>query len=162
MVVLTASAGLDVPAPVVGSITARVIAITEPSGEDRIAVGNDDVDVVDVVGPRQRHVVVDELAPRIHEGGDAFRVRHAGVARADHEVADGARVVAAERFGNAVGEVRLADAAEFGAGGVERRVELVVAGAVGGAKRDGGLRRVMRPCPGDWPGQQSLIAGQKK
>jgi hypothetical protein len=74
--------------------------------------------------------VIDELAPGIHEGGDTFRVRHVRIAGADHKIADGARIVAAERDGDAVGEMRFPDTSEFGAGSVEGGIGLIVLRAV--------------------------------
>ena len=78
-----------VPAPVAGSITLRVIGMLEPSGKHRIAVRDGDVDVVDAIGGDEIEVVVDELAPRIHEGRKTVRIGNAGVAFANHIVGDG-------------------------------------------------------------------------
>ena len=80
--------------------------------------------------------MVDELAPGVHERRHTFRVRHISIAGADHEIADGARIVAAERDGDAVGKLRRADAAKFGAAGVELCVGHAVAGAIERPERD--------------------------
>jgi hypothetical protein len=103
--------------------------------ENWVARGHDNVDVVDAVSASERQVVIDELAPGVHERGHAFGVRHVRVSGADHEVADGTRIVAAERDGNAVGKMGIADAPELSAGSVELRIGQVVLQAVEAATR---------------------------
>ena len=98
-----------------------------PGQRDKAASRVEDVDVVDAVGRHQIEVVVDELAPRVHEGGEAVRVGDVGIALPHDLVGNGARVDRLNRFGNAVSKMRRSHPCHVGGCRVE---VLVVIGAV--------------------------------
>jgi hypothetical protein len=104
--------------------------------EHQIAVRHDNVDVMDAVALRQRQIMIDELAPSIHESRQALRVRHVRVALADDKIADGARIRSLKQVGNAVREVRGTDAFNGRTGGVDVGMRGRVAGPVYRPVRD--------------------------
>ena len=77
--------------PVAGSTIARVIAITEPSAKTASPAGTRMSMWVEP-GRVSVEIVIDELAPGIHHPGDALGFGDAGIALADHHIADHPRV----------------------------------------------------------------------